>query len=466
MRTLKKLTSIIIIFILGLTIPIFSRAAEVPVYDSTFNNGAGAFYANGTPITIKENASNQTEITWAGGSQIITDTTTVFGGGIQGTTYQTSDITMESGTVAIMYGGGQSLIENENTRVEKTNITINGGTITESLYGGGLIYATSEESNITVNNGIIKSITGGGCAAAAISGTLYAAGTEENPELSKNRVDITNITINNGTINSTANFGMIFGGGQGYSYVGDANLTINGGDLSKAYVTAGGSNGYTENGDIKIKGGTIYLVQSVNRGKVIDAEVKMTGGTVEKFYVGGETEDAAVTGIVNDVEVDILGGTVTNLKPGKSNSTEIIVEQENYKVVDVEGTVNNSTIGEKEISITYIFNIKEETLKINQNDKIELTTEFITTPAGYEYLFEDKTINWSSDDETIATVDQTGNVTGIREGKTIVRGNLLNEDFVNIEVVNTQVLIIVVISMILLALLATILFIIATLYFI
>lgn len=41
----------------------------------------------------------------------------------------------------------------------------------------------------------------------------------------------------------------------------------------------------------KISGGNIVVFQSVNRGTVEKANVKVDGGNIDKFYVGGETED-------------------------------------------------------------------------------------------------------------------------------------------------------------------------------
>ena len=40
-----------------------SYASETPVYDETYNNNQGSFFANGTPIVISEVDAN-TVITW------------------------------------------------------------------------------------------------------------------------------------------------------------------------------------------------------------------------------------------------------------------------------------------------------------------------------------------------------------------------------------------------------------------
>lgn len=60
----------------------------------------------------------------------------------------------------------------------------------------------------------------------------------------------------------------------------------------------------------KISGGNIAVFQSVNRGTVEKANVKVDGGNIDKFYVGGETEDSTVTGTKNNVETNLTGGNL------------------------------------------------------------------------------------------------------------------------------------------------------------
>lgn len=83
--------------------------------------------------------------------------------------------------------------------------------------------------------------------------------------------------------------------------------------MSKAYVTAGGSNGYTGNCTVKINGGSIYLYQSVNRGTIESAHVELSSGSIDKFYVGGETEDSTVTGVIDTVNTNLIGVKITKV---------------------------------------------------------------------------------------------------------------------------------------------------------
>ena len=69
----------------------------------------------------------------------------------------------------------------------------------------------------------------------------------------------------------------------------------------------------------KISGGNIAVFQSVNRGTVEKANVKVDGGNIDKFYVGGDTEDSTVTGTINNVETNLIDGNINTLNVGRWN---------------------------------------------------------------------------------------------------------------------------------------------------
>lgn len=302
-----------------------SYAAETPVYDGTFNNNQGAFFANGAPIVISEVDGNTT-ITWNGGSQIVPNTVSVFGGG-NGGNYNSSKITMKSGTVQNLVAGGLVYSADKSSTVTTANVIINGGTISNAVAGGGYFNAKVNKSNIQMNGGTALTVQGGGMASGKIDGVNYSVGTKEDSENSPNRTEIANVTINGGKVT----YG-VFGGGQGYSYTGTVNLTISDGDMSNSYVTAGGSNGYTGTANVKLTGGKIGVYQSVNRGTLDNATVRVAGSTIGKFYVGGETEDKSVTGVINNIHVHLLGGTIGALDSGTGNGTQITIDNKNYEV--------------------------------------------------------------------------------------------------------------------------------------
>ena len=390
-----------------------SYAAEAPSYDSTYNNNQGAFFANGTPIVISEIDGNTT-ITWNGGNQIVPNTVSVFGGG-NGGNYESSQITMESGTVQNLVAGGLGYSADKSSTVTTANVIINGGTISNAVTGGGYFNAKVNESNIQMNGGTALTVQGGGMASGKIDGVNYSVGTKEDSENSPNRTEIANVTISGGKVT----YG-VFGGGQGYSYTGTVNLTRSDGDMSNSYVTAGGSNGYTGTANVKLTGGNIGVYQTVNRGVLDNATVKVAGSSIGKFYVGGETEDKSVTGVINKINTLLVSGSIESLDSGSSNGSPMAIDNENYNVTATDSVkITNDNIGDSKKSISYDFTVSTKTVKLFVNQNMKISTVVTTEPSGYEDVFADL-FSYSVDDKSIATVSEDGIITGFSEGNTSV----------------------------------------------
>lgn len=309
----KKLVSLMLaILLLGTLLPVAALAAEGPEY--TQFSGVPYFFAKGTPITISAKADGTAgaTITWAGGSCDVPANTNVFGGG-----------------------------HDDDTFYPSSSITVNGGTV-RNVLGGGLHKSHVGTSSVVVNGGNLVAVQGGG----ASSLTHDCGCTNASPwysgdaTLSPCRVDSASVTINGGAISSA-----VYGGGEGISYTGSATVNILAGDCSRAWVTAGGSNGHTGSGTVNISGGTVNIVQGVNRGSMNASAVNVTGGTVSKVYAGGETGDSGVTGTVAQAAVSVTGGTVTQLQSGTSGGVELGSAGDpgttNLSVQYTEGTVTN-----------------------------------------------------------------------------------------------------------------------------
>ena len=309
-------------------------AAEAPVYDPTFNNGLGAFFANGTSITIMD-VSGTTTVSYVNNNVQIKPTTLIFGGGKEGTNFGTAKIFMNSGTVGSIFGGGYSKEQSNPAKVGNAEIVINDGTVTGSIFGGGLLYSQVESTTINMNNGTATFVVGGGMAHYKVDGITYDTGTKEEPQNSGTIVKSANIIINNGTVED------VYGGGQGYSNTEATSVEINNGKFS--YLTAGGANGYTGNANVKINGGDIGIYLSTNRGTVDKVDLQMTNGTVKDFYVGGENA-YDVTGTINNVNCNMTGGKITNLYAGLNGGEPLEVEAPNYIVKYVDGVVENDFI--------------------------------------------------------------------------------------------------------------------------
>lgn len=345
MRNRKLLLNFLV---LGITclFPFAIKAASTPVYDSDINR----FYANGTEITIAE-TNGQTVIYWDGekSSQVVNDKTVVVGGGAAGTHFTSSNITMNSGTIYGIIGGGYGSTTSS-ADVDEVNITINGGKISQKggyVYGGGRLASKVKKTTITMNDGEVGAVNGGG---AAYDSNTLNVGTKAEPEKSSNITETAIVNIKGGSIVApNAGYGLLYGGGQSYSYVKNTTINISGNvDLSKTWVVAGGANGRTDEATLNVDGGKINVIQTINRGSMINATVNFRGGTVEKFYVGGEDPEAFDNDIVNggflgNITIDITGGTVKNLLPGSNYDKSITANADYVTVFYKKANVTNAS---------------------------------------------------------------------------------------------------------------------------
>lgn len=288
-KKILLITLLILAFFILFMIPNIVNAAE-PTYDPNngyvLNGSQKCFFANGTEITItaRQDGGDGATITWEGGHTNVPSDVSVFGGAhADPATYDTKVI-MNGGTVKNLFGGGL-----HESYVGTAEVIMNAGTVTGSVSGGGAnVFANSDN----------------------------CAPTAENATGSATRVVNANVIINGGTIGKN-----LFGGGEGLSFTKTTSVAVNGG--STQYVTAGGSNGYTGNAELYVTGGTVGILQSVNRGEMESANLEVSGGTIEKLYVGGET-DPSVTGSISTVTLDITGSVkVNNLFMGTSGGETI-----------------------------------------------------------------------------------------------------------------------------------------------
>ena len=256
--------------------------------EPTYNETLGIFFANAKAITIEAGSEGNVKISWDGKSLEVPETASIVGGYHDNEISCETSITMNSGKVKNIIAGGL-----HKSHVTKAKVVVNeGATITGGIMGGG---ASSFKKQC-------------GC---EYSNSWYSGDAKKSPC----KVDETEVIVNGGKIF------MVYGGGEGISYTGKAKVSINGGSVN--YVTAGGSNGYTGDVTVFINNGTIKEMQSVNRGSMDSSNMEITGGTIEKLYVGGANEDD-VTGSIASSSVSISGkAEVTTLDAGKSGGNEI-----------------------------------------------------------------------------------------------------------------------------------------------
>ena len=258
------------------------------------------FLANGTPITIAELKEDGyvavVRYTWQGEDKQVKlkSGVTVIGGG-HNKYYDTSNITMEGGEVRNIIGGG--LHGDVNTAI----VTMNGGKVTGAINGGG--------------------------AASFIADDHWTDDfTATDKDHDRATVSDAKVIINNGEI------GTVFGGGEGKSYTQKNQVEITGGTID--HVIASGSNGWTDESEVVVRGGEIEVLHSINRGEMQKATISVTDGKVNQIYVGGEsTREANCTGKVEEISISVTEpATVTKISYGLNNGTEIKDHEEETQI--------------------------------------------------------------------------------------------------------------------------------------
>lgn len=256
-------------------------------------------------------------------------------------------ISQDGGSIEVpkntnVYGGYHN-----NSIKTTSSITINGGTI-YWIYGGGLLKSHTTVSKVVLNDGYVKDIRPGGSAADVKDyhdGIKYEFPSENT---SKENME---------------------------TVVEEAYLTINNGDLSSSYVTAGGSNGVTSNAVVNINGGNINIFQASNKGVVEKSFTKVTNGNIDKLYIAAEDDgDILYSGVL------ITGGKINTLSKGKIKNKDVPTLNNNtsFNTLYLDGTVINDetleafkVIKDKNITGGYI---NLDLLLPNNIAKVKVTT--------------------------------------------------------------------------------------------
>lgn len=309
------------------------------------------FFAGGTAITISapDSPDMGAKISWDGGSLEVPANVNVFGGYHNNNTQTDTSITMTGGAVHNVIGGGLHA-----SHVGTANIVMSGGTAT-SVQGGGA-------SSLTKTCG-------------CPNGTSWYAG---NAADSPCRVDHANVLIDGGNVTST-----LFGGGEGISSTGEAVVTVKSGSVN--YLIAGGSNGYTGSGSASVSGGTVAVLQGVNRGSMETIDLAVSGGTVTNVYAGGETTDSSVTGTFTSAKVSVTGGAVTNLSAG-TNGGQGAVEaaKDAAEITFTPGTVANT----QDVPTIYHVKFLNEGAVVQETNSSDPAVTAPAAPTRDGYVFK------------------------------------------------------------------------------
>ena len=240
----------------------------------------------------------------------------VYGGGNK-TSLTTSNVTINGGVITNTFGGS-----NETGDVTTSNVTINDGTISY-LYGGNNIGGQTLTSNVSVKGGIITDAYGGGKLAST---------------------NITNITTSgNATITNT------YGGGESANVSESTNVNIKGGVITNTF---GGSNvtGTVPLTNVSATSGTSTYIYGGNNagGSVQETTVTINGISTKEVYGGGNKADAGESNLTVINANSIINYCFGGGKEASVDTTNVIINGASIKEVyggsNQSGTVTNSNV--------------------------------------------------------------------------------------------------------------------------
>gem|GEM_PF-2178445 len=239
----------------------------------------------------------------------------VHGGGFGSETRTTDDVTVIVGNAAgltpVIWGdvyGGSAMgwVNGEDDSadgVKQTLVHLKKGTVNGSLYGGGL--GTAEHPARVL--GTVNVIVDGGTVTEAVYGANNVNGTPRG-----------NVTVTiNGTDTPAEGWALnaVYGGGNQANYTptvtgGKATVVVNNCDNSVKDVYGGGNQASVPETDVTIHGGTFDRIFAGGNGEVAPADVtgntsvQVLGGTIRQVF-GGSNSQGSIGGTINvDVHKD------------------------------------------------------------------------------------------------------------------------------------------------------------------
>ena len=358
---------------------------NISIYDGKIGNVYGGSKAKGTVY----GSANVSVL----GGNIVND---VYGGGEGNNTFVTKNVDVVIGDNSIsnellingnVYGGSAYGTVNGSevgTSVSNfdTNVTVNRGTITQSVFGGGKgnnTYTPFVLGNVTVNinGGNIGNVFGGNDAQGSpngddfvylnggVIGNSYGGGNNTGQE-------VTNIYLQGATVNN------LFGGSNKSGTVNTTNVYIKSGNVGNVY---GGNNigGNTDVNNVTVTGaeftGDIY-----GGGSLADSStsiVLVDSTTVNDVYAGGERAGVATTNVTCNGAVanKVFGGSNYS---GEVDTSKVIINASKIEGVyggnNQGGTTKTTNVDINSGTITNVFgggdNASSTTSNVNINDGV------------------------------------------------------------------------------------------------
>ena len=358
---------------------------NISIYDGKIGNVYGGSKTKGTVY----GSANVNVL----GGNIVND---VYGGGEGNNTFVTKNVDVVIGDNSIsnellingnVYGGSAYGTVNGSevgTSVSNfdTNVTVNRGTITQSVFGGGKgnnTYTPFVLGNVTVNinGGNIGNVFGGNDAQGSpngddfvylnggVIGNSYGGGNNTGQE-------VTNIYLQGATVNN------LFGGSNKSGTVNTTNVYIKSGNVGNVY---GGNNigGNTDVNNVTVTGaeftGDIY-----GGGSLADSStsiVLVDSTTVNDVYAGGERASVTTTNVTCNGAVanKVFGGSNYS---GEVDTSKVIINASKIEGVyggnNQGGTTKTTNVDINSGTITNVFgggdNASSTTSNVNINDGV------------------------------------------------------------------------------------------------
>ena len=230
--------------------------------------------------------------------------------------------------------------------IENTSITANGGTV-GNLFGGGLHKSNIGTTRVVVNDITLANANAGihgGGASSFIKDTDTPVWYDGDALKSTNYVENANVIVYNVTKAPTANYVLVYGGGEGIGFTNFSSVSVYGGTID--YVIGSGSNGHTAISNVNIYGGDIGTVQSVNRGSMGAANFYIAGGNIQSVYVGAHSDPSEkATGTFETTSFMVEGGSIQSVKLGNNGGVAALKEDVYFNYMDgvlADGVIDSS----------------------------------------------------------------------------------------------------------------------------
>ena len=296
-----------------------NQGGTVNIYMTGGEVNGGLYGGSNNSGTISNNVTMQINGGQVGTSGIPAN---IHGGGYGKDTKVNGNVTLTLGSNTTdpgvtVYGdvyGGSALGTVNDANSDKTEVTLNCGTINGSLYGGGLGNAT-EEAN--VNGAVTVTVNGGSVKKTSVEGSGGVYGANNINGEPKSSVTV----VINGTAPAPSNeeyaLYAVYGGGNqaDYDYNGGPIVTVNNCENSIEYVYGGGNAAAVKATSVTIWGGnTIGNVfggghgykDGVGADVEGDVNVAIKGGTIKKVF-GGSNSKGNIGGTI-ELTIDKDGG--------------------------------------------------------------------------------------------------------------------------------------------------------------